>query len=332
MQKWRILSALLICSSICSVPLLTAQTVTKIKGSDVVINGDSFFALSGQIKTDLEQLARKDEYIGSGESFRNAAVSGAMLDGITNQYASTNPKPVYVIMDGGGNNVLLTSCSTPPTVDCAAIKTAIAAVQPLLDKMAAGGTKKVLWMRYAEPGSNQASVIKPKLDILMTEVEKICRKSVKPKVVWYDMRPIWGNKGIDGTYSTDGLHPTASGAQATADALWKAIKDSSFFDTNTATAALPQSQFGIESRLSSKLLHQVVSDNNLALSLYLTQPSEITMRISTFSGRTVFTSVKQEQNSGMQTIQFPLGAIASGIYRLDVGMGSVMEKSLFVIR
>ena len=215
--------------------MINAQAVTKIKASDVVIHGDSFFALSGEIKADLEKLARADGYIGSGESFRNAAVSGATISGITNQYTNTNPKPVYVIMDGGGNDVLLTSCSTPPTLDCAAIKNAIAGVQPLLDKMAAGGTKKVLWMRYAEPGSNQASVIKPKLDIVMTEVEKICRRSTKPKVIWYDLRPIWGNKGIDLTYSSDGLHPTPAGAQATADALWKAIKDSSFFDTNTTS-------------------------------------------------------------------------------------------------
>lgn len=125
MQKWLILPVLFICSNFFSVTILNAQTIKKIKGNDVVINGDSFFALSGEIKSDLEKLARTDGYIGSGESFRNAAVSGAMLDGITNQYANTNPKPVYVIMDGGGNNVLLTSCSTPPTVDCAAIKTAI---------------------------------------------------------------------------------------------------------------------------------------------------------------------------------------------------------------
>jgi len=330
MRKRGILCAALVCTGILSVSVINAQTTTKIKGSDVVINGDSFFALSGQIKADLEKLARADGYIGSAESFRNAAVSGAMISGITSQYSNTNPKPVYVIMDGGGNNVLLTSCSTPPTTDCAAIQTAISGVQPLLDKMAAGGTKKVLWMRYAEPGSNQAGVIKPKLDILMPEIEKICRRSVKPKVIWYDMRPVWGNKGIDGTYSTDGLHPTAAGAQATADALWKAIKDSSFFDTST-TSVPSEGLLRIEKSLPSTLLRQIVSDNGLTLSLFLAQPGEVTMRITTFSGRTVITAARQEQNSGLQTVQFPLSAIASGMYCLDIRTGTFSQRSSLMI-
>jgi lysophospholipase L1-like esterase len=330
MRKWLILNTALVCTCIFSVSMTNAQTTTKVKGSDVVINGDSFFALSGQIKTDLENLARADGYIGSNESFRNAAVSGAVLSGIANQYSNTNPKPVFVIMDGGGNNVLLTTCSTPPTVDCEAIKTAIADVQPLLDKMAAGGTKKVLWMRYAEPGSNQASVIKPKLDLLMTEVEKICSKSTKPKVIWYDLRPIWGNKGIDGTYSSDGLHPTASGAQATADALWKAIKDSSFFDTNTTSISSGHLS-NIDKSFQSTFLHQIVSNNNLTLSLFLAQPGEVTMRITTFSGRTVVAAAKQEQKTGLQTVQFPLGAIASGLYCLDIRAGRFSERTPLVM-
>jgi hypothetical protein len=173
MRMFSVLFTAVVYAGIFSASVIQAQAATTIKGSDVLINGDSFFALSGQIKKDLEALARKDGYIGSSESFRNAAVSGSMLAGITNQYSNANPKPLYVIMDGGGNDVLLTTCPTPPTVDCAAIKNAINGVQPLLDKMAAGGTKKVLWMRYAEPGGNQASVIKAKLDVLMPEIENV---------------------------------------------------------------------------------------------------------------------------------------------------------------
>jgi lysophospholipase L1-like esterase len=319
--------AAVVYAGIFSASVTQAQAATKIKGSDVLINGDSFFALSGQIKVDLEKLARNDGVIGSSESFRNAAVSGSMLAGITNQYSNTNPKPVYVIMDGGGNDILLTTCPTPPTVDCAAIKNAISGVQPLLDKMAAGGTKKVLWMRYAEPGGNQASVIKPKLDVLMPEIEKICRKSANPKVMWYDLRPVWGNKGIDGSYSTDGLHPTPAGAQATADAFWKAIKDSNFFDLGT-----PVEPYTIVKIAPSAFMGHVVSNKSVFLSLFLAQPTAVTMRITTVSGRTVVAAVKQEQTPGFRTVQFPLGAIAPGVYGLDVQTGNYSERSSLLLR
>jgi lysophospholipase L1-like esterase len=316
-----------VCAAFFSASTIKAQTTTKVKGSDVVINGDSFFALSGEIKTDLEKLARADGYIGSSESFRNAAVSGAKLANITTQYSNTNPKPIYVIMDGGGNDVLLTTCPTPPTVDCAAIKNAIAGVQPLLDKMAAGGTKKVLWMRYAEPGGNQASVIKPKLDILMPEIEKICRKSVNPKVMWYDLRPVWGNKGIDGTYSTDGLHPTPAGAQATADAFWKAIKDSNFFDIGT-----PVEPFAIANNASSALLGRTVSHQCVFISLFLAQPTAVSIRIATLSGRIMLMKDRQGKEFGLQTVQLPLGAIAPGVYCLDVQTARFSARSSLSVR
>jgi lysophospholipase L1-like esterase len=331
MRKFMALFTASVYAGIFSASMMQAQAATKIKGNDVLINGDSFFALSGQIKTDLEKLARNDSVIGSNESFRNAAVSGSMLAAITTQYSNANPKPKYVIMDGSGNDVLLTTCATPPTADCAAIKNAINGVQPLLDKMAAGGTKKVLWMRYAEPGGNQGSVIKAKLDVLMPEVEKICRKSTNPKVMWYDLRPVWGNKGIDGSYSTDGLHPTAAGAQATADAFWKAIKDSNFFDTgSTPTSA--QQPVKIVKSAPFMLLGQGVFGNRVFLSLFLAQPGTVTMRISTVLGQTVACAEKHEQPSGFRTVQLPLGAIAPGIYCLDIKTGRLSERSSLLVR
>jgi lysophospholipase L1-like esterase len=331
MRKFLVFFIAAVSTGIFSASVMQAQAATKIKGSDVLINGDSFFALSGQIKTDLEALARKDGYIGSSESFRNAAVSGSMLAAITNQYSNANPKPIYVIMDGSGNDVLLTTCSTPPTVDCAAIKNAINGVQPLLNKMAAGGTKKVLWMRYAEPGGSQGSVIKAKLDVLMPEVEKICRKSTNPKVMWYDLRPVWGNNGSNGSYSTDGLHPTAAGAQATADAFWKAIKDSNFFDTGSITTSAKQ-PLKIVKSAPLTLLGQAVSSNSVFLSLFLGQPGTVAMRITTVLGRTVVLAEKREQAPGFRTVQFPLGAIAPGIYYLDVQTGQHSKSSKLLIR
>jgi hypothetical protein len=320
---------LLLFTATVSAFVMQAQAGTTIKGSDVLINGDSFFALSGQIKTDLEALARKDGSIGSNESFRNAAVSGAVLSAISTQYSNANPKPIYVIQDGSGNDVLLNSCSTPVTVDCAPIKNAINGVQPYLDKMAAGGTKKVLWMRYPEPLGSQGSVIKAKLDVLMPEVEKICKKSTNPKVMWFDLRPVWANHS---NYAqSDGIHPTAEGSQATADAFWKAIKDSNFFDTSAAPTSSEQS-YSIVKTAPSAFLGKVVSGNRIFLSLFFVQPTAIAMRITTVSGRTVATAAKQEQTPGFRTVQFPLGAIAPGVYCLDVQTGQFSARCSLLMR
>jgi hypothetical protein len=188
----------------------------------------------------------------------------------------------------------------------------------------------VLWMRYAEPGSNQAGVIKPKLDLLMPEIEKICRKSVKPKVMWYDLRPVWGNKGIDGTYSTDGLHPTAAGAQATADAFWKAIKDSNFFDTGTTAAPSEPTSRG-RSR-SAVLARPAVFGQTLSLSLTLAQAGDVTVRLTTIAGRVVFIASRCEPGTGIRTVQFHLGAIAPGVYGCEVRTAQFSESSTIALQ
>jgi hypothetical protein len=329
MRKILLLFTATVYTGIVSAFVMQTQAATTIKGSDVLINGDSFFALSGQIKTDLEALARKDGYIGSNESFRNAAVSGAVLSAISTQYSNANPKPIYVIQDGSGNDVLLNTCSTPVTVDCAPIKNAIDGVRPYIDKMAAGGTKKVLWMRYPEPLGSQGSVIKAKLDVLMPEVERICKKSTNPKVMWFDLRPVWANHS---NYAqSDGIHPTAEGSQATADAFWKAIKDSNFFDTSAAPTSSEQS-YGIVKTGPTAFLGKVVSGNSVFLSLFLARQTAISMRITTVSGRTIATAVNQENTSGFRTLQFPLGAIAPGVYCLDVQTGKFSNSSSLVVR
>jgi poly(3-hydroxybutyrate) depolymerase len=95
--------------------------------------------------------------------------------------------------------------------------------------MAAGGTKKFLYMRYPGPQGSNWATLKANLDVLMPEVEKICEASTDPKCLWVDLRPVW--EGHYSQYTSDGIHCTSSGGTATAEALWKAIKESNFFDT-----------------------------------------------------------------------------------------------------
>ena len=55
-----------------------AAAQNTVVANDVVINGESFFAASN-IRDELNRLARRDSVIGPTESFRQVAVSGALI-------------------------------------------------------------------------------------------------------------------------------------------------------------------------------------------------------------------------------------------------------------
>lgn len=292
-----------------------AQTKPKIKGSDVLINGDSFFAMSNEIKKFLEEHARADGIIGQNESFRSEAVSGAVTSGIMNQYDKANPKPIYVIMDAGGNDCLMgnpNNCKNN--------------VQPLLDKMAAAGTKKVLWMRYPDPQSGMvdANSLKRNLDNLMPEVEKICKASVNPKVLWVDLRPTWGTNR---SYTSDGIHPTTAGAKATADAFWDAIKADNYAFFDTGTTSIPNYLVNNHNAAPFQIISQFVRNGNLSVSLSIDQPSDILFQLTTVSGRSVFTTQRYTSTSGKQTFELPAGSLAKGVYCTEIKAGKQSRQS-----
>lgn len=293
-----------------------APAQTKPKANDVVINGESFFALAN-IKDELNRLARADGYIGATESFRQIAVSGAVMTGILNQFKNCTPKPIYVITDGGGNDIM--GACTPADATCPSIKSALATVKLYFEEMKKSGVKKVMWMRYPDPQGANFANLKKNQDIYNPEVEKICRASMEPKCQWIDMRPAW--EGHYAQFTQDGIHPTAAGGTATAVAFWKAIKDSSFFDLTAPTkltAAKPApSGFG----------RGFVSDRSLHLSIDLDRPSALSVKMTTLTGKTVL-SAKDRKAAGKATASFPLGDLAPGIYRLQLQTGTTEKQSL----
>lgn len=300
---------------LCVCGAAAAPALTKPKGNDVVINGESFFALAN-IKDELTRLARADGYIGASESFRQIAVSGAVMTGILNQFKNCTPKPIYVITDGGGNDIM--GACTPADATCPSIKSALATVKLYFDEMKNTGVKKVLWMRYPDPqGSNYAN-LKKNQDIYNPEVEKICKASMEPKCQWIDMRPAW--EGHYAQFTSDGIHPTTAGGTATAEAFWKAIKDSSFFD-------LAPTGLAAATRSSSGFRRGFVSDNSLHVGLDFDRATAVRVTMTTLTGKVVFSATEQEA-AGKTTARFPLGSVTAGIYRLDLQAGSSRNQSL----
>jgi hypothetical protein len=181
------------------------------KGADVVIMGESFYAIAPQyIQKRLEDNARKAGSLGASETYRNVAVSGQNMNYIatTEWTAATQggASVKLVIMDGGGIDCLGGGCS-----NCASTFTT------LLGKMATAGVKDVVYTRYPEPGAPPGSnaSLKSCLDQTMPGMQTVCEGSTSPKCHWVDLRPVF----VAGD-TTDGLHPTQSGGDHVGDLIW----------------------------------------------------------------------------------------------------------------
>lgn len=316
-------SRTLILSAILLAGAAHAASQAKIRGSDLAVNGESFFAASN-ITSELARLAKADGVIGSSESFRMIAVSGAVMSGILNQYKNANPKPVYLISDGGGNDIM-GSCGANPTIECNSIKNALNLVRQYFDEMKKSGTKKVLWMRYPDPQGANFANLKTNQDLYNPEVERICKASIEPKCLWVDLRPVWAGKYSQ--YTSDGIHCTNAGGTATAEAFWKAIKENDFF--NLAPTSIAASDPGAAPFLRGRS----VANGTLALSLALDRALPVTARIRTLSGRLLLDARADARpaGAGLRTASFPLGALEPGLYALDVQAGPAAGRALLLI-
>jgi lysophospholipase L1-like esterase len=227
----------LYCSNTTPVPTAPPGSATTIKGSEVLVIGDSFIAMSHEITGDLEQLARNAGILPSNESFIDNSVSGMRLSGggsptIPEQYINgVQQGPVkWVIMDGGGNDCLQGSCSTPPIADCPDLQNAVTAARNLLARMGNDGVIKVVYFFYPEPQYDLGG-LKAKLDVLRPLIQNVVNSSNNPICYWLDLRPVF--EGHYGEYITsDGIHPTSAGCQATANAIWDIIQNNNFFSAN----------------------------------------------------------------------------------------------------
>lgn len=302
----------------------TAQP--KLKGTDLAINGESFFAASN-IASELTRLARADGVLPQNESFKQIAVSGASISQILNQYKNCNPKPKYLITDGGGID-MMQSCGGTPTVDCATIKNALNTVRQYIAAMKEGGTKKFIWMRYPDPQGNNWATLRANQDVYNPEVEKICKESKDPVCLWVDLRPVW--EGHYQQYTSDGIHCTDAGGKASAEAFWKAMKENNwaFFDTNS-TSSFDFFEAPHQSKIPTITY---VNERNITLNLFLEKPSIVGVNIFTMAGRCVSTAQYNISSSGSQKIEFPLKkAMAKGIYYCEIQIEKSIPKTATIV-
>jgi hypothetical protein len=303
-----------------------AQT-PKLKGSDLVINGESFFAASN-IASELTRLARADGVLPSNESFKQIAVSGSNISQILGFYKNCNPKPKYLLSDGGGID-LMGSCGGTPTADCSIIKNCKVTLQQYIDEMKKGGTRKFMWMCYPDPQGANWATLKANQDIWAVEAKKIVLASEDPKCQWIDLRPVW--QGHYSQYTSDGIHCTNTGGTATAEAFWKAMKENNFafFDTNFT--AVKHEPFGLGKAVPLSIQSQLVGHDKLAVSLSVDKPSNILLNLVTISGRSVLTVERKISFVGLQTVLFPLDELTNGIYLCKIQTGQLRSQSKLIL-
>jgi lysophospholipase L1-like esterase len=198
------------------------------KGDDVLLIGDSFIALSRDITKDLNTLARNAGALEASDAYRDKSVSGTQLSGgispqIPQQYINAQKEtPVkIVIMDGGGNDMLNNTCSDPPMASCQAIQNAVTAVKDLFVQMGKDGVESVVYFFYPENQKNATQ--RAKVDVLRSELQEVCKSAASPKCYGVDLRPVFEGHFTEYVLS-DGIHPTAAGSRATAEAIWSVMQ------------------------------------------------------------------------------------------------------------
>jgi len=296
-------------------PVQAQKVIKKIQPSQLVTNGESFFQASN-ITSELTRLARRDGYIAASESFKTIAVSGQPLATIINQYKSCTPKPTYLISDGAGIDLMSSS-------DIAGLS---AKLKTYLDEMKKGGTKKLLWMIYPDPQGGSWATLKKNQDLWAQAVPPIINACTEPKTLLIDLRPVWAGKYSQ--YTSDGIHATNAGGTATAEAFWKLMIDSCFFDLEPTSIQKPKN---VTNTAQSAIKSQVSNNNTVKVSLSVEKQSNVSFKLTTVSGRSVFTADRHVSGTGLQTLDFPLSGIASGVYCCVVQAGNMKSQSTIMV-
>jgi hypothetical protein len=213
--------------------LLSAPWIVDADNDDVVFIGDSIFALSGEIQANLH--ARH------GGTFRNYTTSGAELIGgliqpsIEQQFelAITDSSASHiVVMDGGGNDILIPAISLFDPYDCKtqwyefgrlsrSCKDFIDDIYvdgvDLLDEMSSAGIDDVIFLGYYYPkfGLLGADDLDEAVDYGDLRLGQACQNSITP-CTFVDPRSTIRNSDI----TADGVHPNTSGSDKLAALIW----------------------------------------------------------------------------------------------------------------
>jgi hypothetical protein len=250
----------------------SACVTGSVTPNEVVMLGDSYFDPAwANTALDIFGDAQDAGALAASTTYRHYYIGAASLGWgnpdtqwyIPYQYdpmaktdtAVMNPKDIKVIiMDGGGNDVLIgnNSCETtapPANTSCTTtIETAIGKAQSLMQEMVSDGVETIVYLFYPhlDPAGGgilltPAPTVNDALDYAYPLAEKVCCGSSftstasnytctgtpvpgsNTKCIFVDTRPAFEGHLAD-YIKDDHVHPSPTGAQVMADLVWNAMK------------------------------------------------------------------------------------------------------------
>lgn len=194
-------------------------------GDEVLFIGDGFLGGTHPVASFVETLARDAGTLGADERYRDkstvrdSALALGGRNGIAEQYmAALEDGPVEVlIMDGGGTDLAASLCGGE-FADCKSLVEANRAAAELLAMAAADGVGDVVYVFYPD---TENDLLDAKLGALRDLIEGTCSQSPLP-CHFLDLRPTFDGR-MQEFASPRG--PTAAGAEATAEAIWRLLQD-----------------------------------------------------------------------------------------------------------
>jgi lysophospholipase L1-like esterase len=217
--------------------LLSNDRVSDADNDQVVTIGDSIFALSGELQDFLESYA--------GETFRRYTISGAELKGgivatdIYGQYniaRNDNPNIDTIVMDGGGNDILIPAIALFDPYNCKTqwyqfgrlsstcknfIDDIYVDAVNLLNRMHADGVDNVIYLGYyyTKNGLFLLDSMEEAVDYGDMRLAQACRYSAA-NCKFVDPRASINDNNI----ILDGIHPNTEGSRKLANLIWPVLQ------------------------------------------------------------------------------------------------------------
>jgi len=202
--------------------------------SEVVAVGDSYVAAPVTLVPKLVQLAIADGALMQGDTYRDYAIPGATVD--TPQGAGTIPPQwtqakqadsdvKFVIMDGGGNDILgsvtCIAAGSNMNATCTGIVQRVSGViKTMMDDMKATGVTEVIYLLYPHPPIGGADID----DYAVSQAQDMCAQMTTSSFGCHVVDTRMAFQGHSEYFSADPIHPNATGSQVIAQLVWDAMK------------------------------------------------------------------------------------------------------------
>ena len=205
------------------------------KGSQVAVVGDSYIEYTNPLVPRLETKAVAEGALKQGDHYNNQAVPGSSLGVglllIQPQWTAAKRASMndikFVIMDGGGNDVLLYNqqClgdGAAMDAGCRMVAdTATAVAKEMMMDMKAIGVSDVLYFFYPHVPAGGQDLMDNYAGPL---AKKNCEEGSDATYRCHFVSLVEAFEGHADYIGADGIHPTAAGADAQANVVWDAMK------------------------------------------------------------------------------------------------------------